>query len=439
MLRRSMYRRRRLRYLLVAAGVLAGVGVVVAAYLVVLLPLGSPRSTPPPSVNLSVSPTKRSCPTAELADAPRLGKVAWINAGSLTVIDLGTCRQAGLVKTGAAPPVRFSPDGRWLAFGEGRVVPVGGGTMQQPLGSPVQAWEWSPAADVLAGVTQKGGVLIAPLGAGVETLLPEGSGVGHLAFSSDGRRLAIDRVGRGIQVLDVATGKALTVFPQPDPARVPMVAGWSPDGQWVLYWRGAVGKEAGPLDAAPARGGGWVNLFDPVLPYRDFLSFCGRRIALTAGAGQAVSVGKQILLTGPPTWGFHNLTNDYSRSWLWPACSPNGRWLAATDSLNQGESADHTVPRGLWLLASDGSSRRLLVPGTAGAPEFPRWSSDASVILVVLRSGSQWSSPGSLLVVQVDPRSGRMVKRVGPIADLGAAPGPGGHQEWAAISDWYRP
>jgi len=270
-------------------------------------------------------------------------------------------------------------------------------------------------------------------------LLPEGSGVGHLAFSSDGRRLAIDRVGRGILVLDVATGKALTVFPQPDPARVPMVAGWSPDGQWVLYWRGPVGKEAGPLDAAPARGGGWVNLFDPVLPYRDFLSFCGRRIALTAGAGQAVSVGKQILLTGPPTWGFHNLTNDYSRSWLWPACSPNGRWLAATDSLNQGESADHTVPRGLWLLASDGSSRRLLVPGTAGAPEFPRWSSDASVILVVLRSGSQWSSPGSLLVVQVDPRSGRMVKRVGPIADLGAAPGPGGHQEWAAISDWYRP
>jgi hypothetical protein len=28
---------------------------------------------------------------------------------------------------------------------------------------------------------------------------------------------------------------------------------------------------------------------------------------------------------------------------------------------------------------------------------------------------------------------------VGPIADLGSAPGPGGHQQWSAISDWYRP
>jgi len=58
---------------------------------------------------------------------------------------------------------------------------------------------------------------------------------------------------------------------------------------------------------------------------------------------------------------------------------------------------------------------------------------------VILRSGTAWSSPGSLLLVQVNPRSGRVVKQVGPLADLGAAPGPGGHQAWAANSDWYRP
>jgi dipeptidyl aminopeptidase/acylaminoacyl peptidase len=355
------------------------------------------------------------------------------------VIDLGTCRQATVVGTGAVPPVRFSPDGRWMAFGAGEVVPSAGGEVREPFGSPVKTWEWSPTADVLAGVTARGGVLIAGTEHGATALLPAGSGVGHLAFSPDGRRLAIDRAGRGIQVLDLASGQARTVFPQADAARVPEVAGWSKDGRWILYWRGPVGKEGGPLDAVPASGGPWVNVFDPVLPYRDFLSSCGSRIALSAGAGQEVSTGKQIVLTGPPDWAFHDLTDDFGRSWFWPACSPDGRWVAATDTYNQKESANQTVPRALWLLAADGSSRRLLVPGTNGALEFPRWSSDGMVILVVLRTGSRWSSPGSLLLVRVNPSSGRLVKLVGPIGDLGSAPGPGGHQLWWAISDWYRP
>jgi hypothetical protein len=428
---------RRLLILLMAAGLS------VAGYLVVivhLMRLTPPIPAPPsPSRSIvSVPPTKPACPTARLADAARLGEVAWIQAGSLEVIDLGTCRQT-LVGTGAAPPVRFSHDGRWLAFGDGRVVPSAGGAVQQPFGSPLQTWEWSPTADVLAGVSETGGVLIAGPGRGPTALLPGGSRVGHLAFSPDGRRLAVDRVGQGIQVLDVATGNVRTVFPQPDAARVPEVAGWSKDGRWILYWRGPVGKEGGPLDAVPSSGGPWVNVFDPVLPYRDFLSSCGSRIAVSAGAGREVSVGKQIVLTGPPDWAFHDLTDDFSRSWFWPACSPDGRWVAATDTYNQEESAKHAIPRALWLLASDGSSRRLLVPGTNGALEFPRWSSDGTVILVVLRSRSRWSAPGSLLLVRVNPSSGRLAKLVGPIADMGSAPGPGGHQLWSAISDWHRP
>jgi Tol biopolymer transport system component len=365
--------------------------------------------------------------------------VAWIDAGTLTVIDLGTCRQVVLVSSGAAPPVRFSPDGKWLVFGQGRIVLATGGAVQRPFGTVVRSWEWSPKADVLAGVTQDGGVLIVRPGGGPETLLRDGSGVHHLAFAPDGRSLAIDRVGQGIQVLDVTAARARTVFHESDPAKVPEVVGWSPDGRWVLYWRGPVGREGGPIDAVSSSGGPWVNLFEPMLAYRDSLSFCGSRIALSVGSGLAVSEGKQIVLTGPPTWAFHTLTNDYTRSWIWPACSPDGRWLAATDTFNHKESANNTISRGLWLLSTDGSSRRLLVPGSRGAPEFARWSSDGSFILVVMRSGNSWSSPGSLVLVQVNPRSGRMVKRFSPIAQVGPAPGPGGHQEWAAISDWYRP
>lgn len=311
--------------------------------------------------------------------------------------------------------------------------------MQRPFGPPVKSWEWSPATDDLAGMTAAGGVLITGPDRAPHALLPEGSGVGHMAFSPDGRSLAVDRKGRGIQVLDVATGKARTVLPEPDPTRAPEVAGWSPDGRWILYWRAPVGREGGPLDAVPSTGGPWVNVFEPVLPYRDFVSSCGSGVALSAGGGLNVTVGKQIVLSRPPDWAFHDLTDDFSRSWFWPDCSPDGRWVAATDSYNQPESANHTIPRALWLLASDGSSRRLLVPGTKGALEFPRWSSDGTVIVVVRRSGNQWSSPGSLLLVRVKPSSGRLVRLVGPLADLGSAPGPGGHQGWSEITDWYRP
>jgi hypothetical protein len=172
-----------------------------------------------------------------------------------------------------------------------------------------------------------------------------------------------------------------------------------------------------------------------------FASWCPECIAemLSFGRGHR-ELGDRMTFPAASQSGSRNASVGLAdpRSWFWPACSPDGRWVAATDSYNQKESANHTIPRALWLLASDGSSRRLLVPGTNGAVEFPRWSSDGTVILVVLRTGSRWSSPGSLLLVRVDPTSGRLVKLVGPIVDLGSAPGPGGHQQWSAISDWYR-
>jgi dipeptidyl aminopeptidase/acylaminoacyl peptidase len=291
----------------------------------------------------------------------------------------------------------------------------------------------------MAGVTEQGGLVIAPLGGPARTLLAEGSGVQDLAFAPDGQLLAAGRAGAGIQVVDVTTGRTVTVFHQPDPRLIPRVAGWSPDGRSILYWRGPVGKEAAPLDAVPAGGGGWVNLFDAVLPYRDFVSRCGQRVALSGGGGQAVTQGKQILLTGPPSWQFHNLTHDYVRSWLWPACSADGRWVAAIATPNKEESPDLAAPRALWLLASDGSSRHRLIAGGEDAVEFPRWSAGGNDLLVVLRSASEWSAPGRLILLQVDPRSGRVLGRLGPIAELGPAPGPGGHQAWAEVSDWYRP
>jgi hypothetical protein len=427
---------------MVAAVVAASVGVVAVVYFAVVAPLLRPGTTSTPSTEPSLSASASplpGCETAALPNGSGLGTVASIDAGALNVFDLSTCRETVAVDSGAEPPVRFSHDGLWLAFGDGQVVPVAGGASAQPFGSSVQAWEWSPVDDVLGGVTQGGGVVIAGPGSESRTLLPDGSGVSHVAFADDGTRLAVDRAGTGVQVLDVITGEALTVFHEPDPSRAPELAGWSPDSQWVLYWRGPVGQDARPLDAAPADGGAWVNISDPMPPQRDLISSCGDIVSLSVGPGIAMSQDKQILLTGPPDWQFHNLTHDYTRSWFWPACSADGRWVAAVATPNRAESSDSAAPRALWVLATDGSSRTRVVPAGEDVPEFPRWSRDGGAILVVLRAQREWSSPGTLFLAQIDPASGKVVKMVGPIADIDAAPGPGGHQGWASITDWYQP
>jgi WD40-like Beta Propeller Repeat len=440
MLRGPSGRRRGLTLVLVStAGLFVAVGLAIAVYLALVVQGRSLGPSNPEPVTAGASPSGGGCRTARLSANAGLGEVAWVEAGSLNIVDLDTCSDDVLLASGGAAPVRFSADGRWVAFGDGLVLPAAGGPVRRPFGSPVGDWEWSSTDDVLAGVTDRGALLVTRPYGEPDTLMPAGSGVGNPSFSPDGHRLAFDRSGTGIQVMEVSGGRARTILPVPDPSSVPEVAGWSPDGRWVLYWRGPVNPDGGPLDAVPAAGGPWANVFDPVLPYRDFIASCGGRIAVSIGSGQAVSVGKQIVLTGPPGWDYRNLTSDFARSWFWPACSPDGRWLAATDTLSQDESANRTTPRGLWLLATDGSSRRLLVPGTEGAPELPRWSSDGSVILAVLRTRARLSSPGNLLLVRLTPRSGRASKIVRTTIDVGSAPGPGGHQGWADTIDWHRP
>ena len=67
-----------------------------------------------------------SCPRA-LAGKSDLGQLAFVDRGQLKLVDLATCRSRTLVAEGVQPPVRWSADGRYLAYGAGSVVSAGGG------------------------------------------------------------------------------------------------------------------------------------------------------------------------------------------------------------------------------------------------------------------------------------------------------------------------
>ena len=433
---RHLYaRRRRSSRLLVGALLLAAVAAGSVAAAVFLPSWLRSRSAEPTPTPTAAAP---SCPSARLAGNAQLGSIAWVDGGVLRLLDLDTCDERILVEKGAAPVVRFSHDGRWVAFGNGTIVPASGGEVQTPVG-PLNTWQWSPTEDMLAGVTAGGGVVIGGPEGKRRVLLKDGSDAGHVAFSPDGRSLGVDIGGDRVAVVHVINGGTKTVYRvSPGTKAPPQVAGWSPDGRWVLFFSRFPGQAGVPLNTAPADGGDWVNVFDPVLPYDDFLSWCGRRLALSGGGEQTPSEGNQILVSGPPDWRYHNLSNDFSRSWIWPACSPDGRWIVATVTPNRPESPPGRGIRALWLLSTDGTRRaRLTGPGNA-AYEVARWSVDGRFLLVV-RRGLEPSSPGALLLLRLDPSSGKTTPAVGPVARLGAAPGEHGHTDWSNTSDWYRP
>ena len=393
------------------------------------------------SADTSATPTVPvpSCPSARLAAGARLGAVAWVDAGILRLLDLDSCEQRILVADGAAAPVRFSRDGRWVAYGDGAIVAVdGGGQIQNPIGHVV-VWRWSPTADELAGVTTAGGLVVGGRDEEQRILLDDGSKVGHVAFSPDGASLGVDVGGAVVAVVDATDGAMRTIYRVSSGTKAPpQVTGWSPDGRWVLFFSRFAGTAGVPLNTAPAEGGDWVNVFDPVLPYDDFVTWCGHRMALSGGGDQTPSEGNQILLSGPPDWRYDNLSGDFSRSWIWPACSPNGKWLVATATPSHTESPPGRGIRALWLLATDGSRRTRLTGAGNDAYEAARWSADGRFVLVV-RRGLEVRSPGALLLFRVDPSTGKATRAPGPIARIGAAPGDDGHTDWSITTDWYRP
>jgi Tol biopolymer transport system component len=249
----------------------------------------------------------------------------------------------------------------------------------------------------------------------------------------------MDIGGDRVAVVDAIDGAMTTVYRVSQGTKAPpQAAGWSPDGRWVLFFSRFPGQAGVPLNTAPAEGGDWVNVFDPVLPYDDFLSWCGRRLALSGGGEQAPSEGNQILVSGPPDWRYDNLSADFSRSWIWPACSPDGRWIAATVTPSHTESPPGHGIRALWLLSVDGKHRARLTGAGNTAYEAARWSADGRFLLVV-RRGLEPSSPGALLLFSVDPSSGRTKRASAPVVRLGTAPGEDGHTDWSNTSDWYRP
>lgn len=401
-----------------------------------------------------------SCPEPGTPPSGRLGAVAYIRAKALHVVDVAAPRSdRTLVPAGSGDrreigSVRWSPDGRWIAFGRGEVVPAGGGATCLALGQRVRSWSWSPTADVLVGATSSGGVIAGGPGLPVRELLPPGWGESGVipVIDPSGRFVAVSRVrvasgglpaAGSLWIVDLSDGDARAL--RWSKGALPIVAGWSPDGRWVLWWNdeqfsGSVAADGIALRATSVDRATMRAIAPRVLVYPDFLSWCGGRLVVAAGGFRDVRSDKRLIAASPPSWRASELSRDPSLSWIWPACSPGGRWVAAT------AGAPPPPPyrfgrerRTIWLVALDGSERRQLLGASTYANELARWSSDGRSILFVHRSlGPQRRA--YLFLATIDPASGTLLRTNGPVAALGrSAFFYYGYYPWSSRTDWYQP
>jgi Tol biopolymer transport system component len=285
------------------------------------------------------------------------------------------------------------------------------------------SWSWSPSADVLAAITSQGGVVLmdAPTQQ-VRRLLPDGWGADTLVFDPAGQRLTVSRLLRPATPPECTSGQ------------VGQTAGCWPAATQEI----SLAADGMPLDAQPLDGGAPITITSMLLHF-DYLTWCGGRLVVASGGNRYSTTGKTILTASAPDWKTADLSNDPTRSWVSPACSPDGLWVAAAAGPNKMEELFGQEDRGIWLLAADGSQRRPLTSPPAGfTDEYPRWSRDGNWLLFV-RSGPTRPdavASGRLYLARIGPGNGQATV-FGPIAGLDPADNYYGHYNWPYQLSWY--
>jgi hypothetical protein len=372
---------------------------------------GSAAAASPPGARRVATPRTASLPCP--AAVRREGMIAFAARGQLKLLDLATCR-ARVLANATATDLRFSADGRWLAYshpvgGPGMadtatrglfVVAVRGGRVRSPLGAGVIAWSWAPGRDLLYGLTSQGAVVSAsPTGRRrvVSADLGAGSaGLAALQITPDGRRAIVDRsrCARSsvveVSTIDLATG-ARTALLRGRQGPV-ILAGLSPTGRWLLFWpdelcSASLAADGMPLEAVRTRGGTPVRAVRHMLLYSDFVTWCGRRLIAASGPSRETQLASRLVQTGPSAWRQRTIDPARTLSWVSPSCAPSGRLLAAAAGPHDAPIGFGHQHRSIWLLRADGHPVRRLSRPPASEPdlsdEAPRFSSDGRWILFV--------------------------------------------------------
>ncbi len=409
-----------------------------------------------------VTATAQAALTPSPTPAPRLGKIAFVRGGDLWVLDLDTGRERRLTQGIRIKRPTWSPSGRRIAFFKDRqlwTVSVEEEAPRRISAVAVTQAAWSPVEDRLAYVTANGGLWVTDVATMTSQELVsapglEGSGVGHITWSPDGQWLAFEwtdaRPGepptyQGIQRIRVDgthRSEVFSAYHPPRQADTVVLAGWSPDGSRLAFWRVPAGSaslaaDGVPLQTVSAGGGTPVEIAAAVVPHPDFVAWSpdGARLAVVAGSGRETWQNKRLMVA----------TADDRRRFLTPptavvlapAWSPDGQRLAyvgapAGPNVAGGEAARGLLAgRRIWVTGADAAGARPLTDDAAFRDERPLWSAEGTHILFARLQGRQ---AGLWLMESATGALRPVVKDLGPFPDPS---GFYGYLDWSELFDWW--
>ncbi len=413
-------------------------------------------------------------PQVNAAAFAGLGKLAFVQNGSLYALDGRSETLTAIDASGAAAYPAWSLDGGWLAYlslagpfshdGQLSLARADGTLVQavDDLPGPVLQFAWSPREDVLAvtlgGTAQspRGLWLVAPA-APSRNLVNDH--VDEAAWSPNGTQISfVSRRYYGeagpddrLETVAMDGGVRLvryTAPSQPDTGIENL--GWAANGTGLLfaldlYHSGSLLADGADLFSLPLGGGPPLPLTKALL-YADWRSFSPdeRSLALVAGSSREVYTGKAVAICDLTAGGCAPLPKPDGTVTVDPAWSPDGTRLAEVQAPDIGHvgGLPNEADRDAWLNAHalvvvqpDGSQPLQLSP-PGEAADSPQWSRDGGTILYlcgVARGVCVVPGDGSSGVVQiVDSLSGPLPSPLGPLGFYG-------HFDPALVLAWWQP
>ena len=393
-----------------------------------------------------------------------LGHVAYISGGGLYLKVLGECRWPGPFEplvgkreavggvgeqgNGGGPvgsPVRFSPDGRWIAYGSSATVTsLDGREIVRPLGTELLSWSWIGASDELVGVTDGGGLLLGNPGSSPRRLLPDGWGANSVTTAADGEiavsRVARDRAGlvngaASIWTLSVSNSEPVLAYTAPDGTAELKLTQFVPNGNAVVFWVNRFASASAALDGLPLELAD-LHSSQPAItistgsPARAAdVTTCGNGLAFVAGYNREATREKRLdLASSAESWQSTEPTGAASSA-VSPTCSPDGGLVAMASGPNRPWNYG-TEDRSIELLSLPSGKRiRLTNPPSGSSDESPTFIDDGRWILFIRTHAHPGGSQGDAYIVSTGPRS----TPIGPLFALGPASDYYGSYDWNEI------
>src|SRR5438552_7045323 len=230
--------------------------------------------------------------TSAAGAAGAAGKVAFLDRGALRVVDLAS-DSSRVVARHASGAVGLSGDGRLVSVG-GRIF--GGPTL------PTARLVWAPSGETAAFQTRAGAVFTWSPANGRRLVVGASWGATSFAWGRDGA-LALGRsvchVPCGVplhQEVWIRRGGSLRRVAGPlRGVQLPRIAAVAGDGR-ALWWSDLQDSASIAADGLPLFANR-THLAD-TLVYPDYVSVCGRHLAVAQGGDRYAMHGKHIVFDG---------------------------------------------------------------------------------------------------------------------------------------------